>query len=420
MHIIIFEDELHDNFYPLSLMRPLWELRSGLYSFRERLELFVQKQRRLSVGGFYYFTREYLAPYFREKYPEAKINDRSVFEKDGELFFINATRYPSEEDFAIEKNSVVVLDGVPVVARLDGSAVKNRDDSIPAMLMKSGLREIEYSGAYKSPDAGRKANFIWDLMDTNPDTVKSDVQLAGLKGNGKSRKDVTIIGDGNQVYIEDSAVIDPCVVIDASAGPVVIRKGSRINSFTRIEGPSYIGCDCVVLGAKIRSGTSLGDCCRIGGEIEQSIFHGYSNKYHDGFIGHAYIGEWVNMGALTTNSDLKNNYTNVKVFVSGARKKTGKKKIGCFMGDHVKTSIGTLMNTGTSIGTGAMLVHAGNMTPTHIPPFTWYMDNTLTRLSGLDNFLDTCRAAMSRRDVAVTDALVELIKTLFAMTEMER
>ena len=420
MNIIIFEDGLHDNFYPLSMTRPLWELRTGLYSFRERLELFVKKEPRLSGCGLYYFTREYLAPYFREKYPQVKINDYSVFTKGSELFFINAVKYPSASDFAIEKNSIVIQDDAPVVARTDGAPAEKTDGSIAAMLMKAGLKTIDYQEMYKQPESGKKAGYIWDLVDSNDESIKNDVRLAGLKGNGKSRKDVTIIGDGNQVYIEDGVVFDPYVVIDATAGPVVIGKGSTINSFSRIEGPSFIGSDCIVLGAKIRSGTSIGTCCRIGGEIEHAIFHGYSNKYHDGFIGHAYIGEWVNMGALTTNSDLKNNYTNVKVFISGTRKKTGLKKVGCFMGDHVKTSIGTLINTGSSIGTGAMLVHAGNLTPSHIPPFSWYMNSAIDRFRGLDDFIATCRAAMSRRSVDVTDNLVTLINTLYEMTSPEK
>jgi len=306
------------------------------------------------------------------------------------------------------------------VARTDGAPAEKTDGSIAAMLMKAGLKTIDYQEMYKQPESGKKAGYIWDLVDSNDESIKNDVRLAGLKGNGKSRKDVTIIGDGNQVYIEDGVVFDPYVVIDATAGPVVIGKGSTINSFSRIEGPSFIGSDCIVLGAKIRSGTSIGTCCRIGGEIEHAIFHGYSNKYHDGFIGHAYIGEWVNMGALTTNSDLKNNYTNVKVFISGTRKKTGLKKVGCFMGDHVKTSIGTLINTGSSIGTGAMLVHAGNLTPSHIPPFSWYMNSAIDRFRGLDDFIATCRAAMSRRSVDVTDNLVTLINTLYEMTSPEK
>ncbi len=420
MNIIVFEDGLHDNFYPLSPTKPLWELRSGLFSFRERIELFVRRDPRLADAGLHFFTREHLAPYFREKYPQVSINDYSAFERDGEFLFINAVKYPSSTDFTIERNSAVILGPVPVVARVDADMIRKQVDAIPAMLMKLGLAEMDYYEQYEAPGTGRKANFIWDLMDSNPDILRGDYGLAGFAGNGASRKDVTISGDATQVYIEDGVTFEPFVFIDATDGPVVIGAGTKINSYSRIEGPCAIGRECIILGAKVRSGTSIGACCRIGGEIEQSIFHGYSNKYHDGFIGHSYIGEWINMGALTTNSDLKNNYTNVKVYTPGSRKKTGCKKVGCFMGDFVKTSIGTLINTGTSIGPGAMLVHAGMLTPYHIPPFSWYINGETGRSFLLDEFMSTCREAMGRRNVAMTEEFMAMIKTVYTMTSSER
>ena len=420
MNIIIFEDGLHDNFYPFSLTRPLWELRSGLFSFRERIELFVRKDGRLKGSSIHFFTREYLAPYFRERYPQASINDYTVFDRDGEFLFLNAVKYPSVSDFAIAQNSAVILGPVPVVVRVDGSMIKKPVDSIPTMLMRLGLATTDYYEQYEGEGKGRKADFIWDLMNWNPEILRDDYRLAGYAGNGASRKDVTISGDATQVYIEDGVKIDPYVFFDATEGPIVIGRGVRINSFSRIEGPSVIGRESMIFGAKIRSGTSIGECCRVGGEIEQSIFHGYSNKYHDGFIGHSYMGEWINMGALTTNSDLKNNYANVKVYTPGSRKKTGLRKVGCFMGDFVKTSIGTLINTGTSIGPGAMLVHAGMLTPFHVPPFSWYMNGDISRSVQLDDFISTCGEAMGRRNVAVTDSFTDMMRTVYAMTTTER
>ncbi len=374
----------------------------------------------MADAGLHFFTREYLAPCFREKYPDVSINDYSIFEGAGEFLFINAVKYPSSTDFAIEQNSAVIMGPVPVVARVDAEKIRKPVDSVSTMLMKLDIARIDYYEQYEGPGTGRKANFIWDLMNSNPDVLRGDYGLAGYAGNGVSRKDVTISGDDTQVYIEDDVVFEPYVFIDATEGPVVIGAGSRINSFSRIEGPCVIGRECSILGAKIRSGTSIGACCRIGGEIEQSIFHGYGNKYHDGFIGHSYIGEWVNMGALTTNSDLKNNYTNVKVYTPGSRKKTGLKKAGCFMGDFVKTSIGTLINTGTSIGPGAMLVHAGMLTPFHIPPFAWYLNGETARTTVIDDFISTCREAMGRRNVVMTQEFVAMIKTVFVLTSTEQ
>src|SRR6185295_4718482 len=140
-------------------------------------------------------------------------------------------------------------------------------------------------------------------------------------------------------------------------GPVTIEEGCEVHPFTRIEGPCYVGPKTILLGAKVREGCSFGPMCRIGGEVEESIVHGYSNKYHDGFLGHAYVGEWVNLGALTTNSDLKNDYSEVKVTLDGRTQlSTGSNKVGALIGDHVKTSIGTLLNTGAYVGAMSVLV----------------------------------------------------------------
>src|SRR5436190_22914514 len=157
----------------------------------------------------------------------------------------------------------------------------------------------------------------------------------------------------------------------------MIDREAVIAAFSRLEGPCYIGPQTHVLGAKIRSGTTLGPNCRIGGEVEESIIHGHSNKYHDGFLGHAYVGEWVNLGALTTNSDLKNDYSTVSVMMGGKSVDTGSTKVGSLIGDHVKTSIGTLMNTGSVVGTMAILVATGAPLPKYIPPFAWFLNGVV-------------------------------------------
>jgi UDP-N-acetylglucosamine diphosphorylase / glucose-1-phosphate thymidylyltransferase / UDP-N-acetylgalactosamine diphosphorylase / glucosamine-1-phosphate N-acetyltransferase / galactosamine-1-phosphate N-acetyltransferase len=414
MNIVVFEDGLHDNFYPLSLTKPLWELRSGLYSFRERLELMTK-----NISGtktdIYYFTREYLAQYYREKYPELRINDYEVFKQRRDILFLNAVWYPSGHEFSLENNRAVLQGPVPVCARIGASRVCVPGGPIHLMILKMKLAEQGLNGE-GGVSPGRYANYIWELVDWNGDTIKSDYILSGLKGPAHAGKDVTILGEIGLLYVEENVEIEPFVVFDVTRGPIVIGSGTKINAFTRIEGPCAIGRNCIILGGKVRSGTSIGDFCRIGGEIEQSIFFGYSNKYHDGFIGHSYIGEWVNMGALTTNSDLKNNYSNVKVYTPDSRKKTGLKKIGCFMGDFVKTGIGTLINTGASIGPGAMIVHDGKLAPFHIPPFSRYIDSSVSRLSSLGDFIDLCKSVALRRNVDLPDSFITLITTLFDIT----
>jgi hypothetical protein len=160
--------------------------------------------------------------------------------------------------------------------------------------------------------------------------------------------------------------------------------------------------------------------CRVGGEVEESIIHGYSNKYHDGFLGHAYVGEWVNLGAMTTNSDLKNDYSSVSVMMNGKPFDTGSTKIGGFIGDHVKTSIGTLLNTGAIVGTMAILVATGAPLPKYIPPFAWLLSGVVGKGFGLNPLIETARTAMSRRKVEMTGDDERLLRHVFELTAEDR
>jgi hypothetical protein len=156
--------------------------------------------------------------------------------------------------------------------------------------------------------------------------------------------------------------------------------------------------------------------CRIGGEVEGSIIQGYSNKYHDGFLGHAYVGQWVNLGALTTNSDLKNDYSEVMISLDGrTRIPTGSNKVGALIGDHAKTSIGTLLNTGACVGAMTLLVAGGRLMPKFIPSFAWYINDAISRGTGKEPLYATARTALSRRgcrwtvqDEAMWDAIYEM------------
>jgi UDP-N-acetylglucosamine diphosphorylase/glucosamine-1-phosphate N-acetyltransferase len=201
---------------------------------------------------------------------------------------------------------------------------------------------------------------------------------------------------------------------------VTIEEGREVHPYTRIEGPCYVGPNSILLGAKVREGCSIGPMCRVGGEVEESIIHGYSNKYHDGFLGHAYVGQWVNLGALTTNSDLKNDYSTVSVVMDGRTVDTGSTKVGSFIGDHVKTSIGTLLNTGAIVGTMAILVANGAPLPKYIPCFGWFLKGVVSKGFGINKLIETARVAISRRKVQMTDDDETLLRHIFELTSEER
>ena len=161
--------------------------------------------------------------------------------------------------------------------------------------------------------------------------------------------------------------------------------------------------------------------CRVGGEVEQSIFHGYSNKYHDGFLGHAYVGQWVNLGALTTNSDLRNDYGPVSVVLDGKTAvNTGSTKVGGLIGDHVKTSIGTLLNTGACVGAMAQVATPGVLLPKYIPSFAWYVKGKVGEGPGRKKFYHTARLAMARRGISWTGADEAMWDAVYETETQER
>jgi UDP-N-acetylglucosamine diphosphorylase/glucosamine-1-phosphate N-acetyltransferase len=419
MNIVVFDDSTHEQFYPLSLTRPVWELRLGCFSAKERIERSISMNPNIfRKSKVYYFTRDYLKSFYQKRYEGININDYSFLESDRMTLFINSRVLPSHKFLDIERNNLYTIDGMPMLAVVDGQHIGTMRDlastDISGLLLKcDSLSTVNKANI-------ERVDYIWDLIDKNSKMIIEDFISLKRRNITKSYKSVTIIGDEEQLLIEDEVRIDPFVCIDLTDGPVIIRRGTVINSFTRIEGPCYIGENCQILGARIRKGCSIGNFCRLGGEVEESIFHGYSNKYHDGFIGHAYIGEWVNLGALTTNSDLKNDYTPVKTYIIDKRINTGNLKVGCFVGDFTRTSVGCLINTGSSIGVGCMLVHAGEITPHHVPSFTWFMENDLSEKGGIDSILRTCKQMTSRRDVDFNEEYESLLKEVYIITEENR
>jgi UDP-N-acetylglucosamine diphosphorylase/glucosamine-1-phosphate N-acetyltransferase len=209
-------------------------------------------------------------------------------------------------------------------------------------------------------------------------------------------------------------------VLDARRGPISIDAGAVIQPFTRIEGPCHIGKGSQLFRANVREGTTIGPVCRVGGEVEASILHGWVNKYHEGFLGHSYVCPWVNIAALSTTSDLKSDYSNVSVPLSGEMVPTGLMKVGCFIGDHTKTTLASLFNTGSSVGVMCLLVSGGELMPKHVPSFSWLKPGRSPEEWSVDRGLETARTAMDRRRMTLTPAQERLYRTLFEMTHGER
>jgi UDP-N-acetylglucosamine diphosphorylase / glucose-1-phosphate thymidylyltransferase / UDP-N-acetylgalactosamine diphosphorylase / glucosamine-1-phosphate N-acetyltransferase / galactosamine-1-phosphate N-acetyltransferase len=227
-------------------------------------------------------------------------------------------------------------------------------------------------------------------------------------------------GPATQFVVAPGATVEPFVFADTRGGPVLIDEGAIVHSFTRLEGPCYVGRGSWLLGAKLRAGSTIGPCSRIGGEVEASIVQGYCNKYHDGFLGHSYLGEWVNLAAATQTSDLRNDYGVVHIGVDGQQHSTGHTKVGSFIGDHTKTGIGALLNTGTVIGAFASVLPSGTLLPRVIPSFCQVRYGQLQDLWDLRNVLTTADGVMQRRGRAMTEAHKDFYYGLFEATMEHR
>ena len=407
--IAFFEDNLAANFTPIALLRPVHELLCGHFSLRQRA---LAGRSDLTWGA---FIRENLAEVCREEHPDCAINDM-LFLQSGPTVMVNSRWLSTIDQLCeIEEETTGWLGGELAWITVHPEEVDvPLDDLIPHLeVIATKNRPVDA--------AGHMLHFPWDLIHHNPKQLEADF-LQRVRAHSRDLDArVAIVGQSQSLYVHPTADIDPFVVIDVRNGPVWIDAEAKIQAFTRIEGPAYIGPGTQTFRANIREGTSIGPVCRVGGEIEESIIHGYANKYHDGFLGHSYVCPWVNLGALTTNSDLKNDYSNVSVPLSGKSIKTDSNKVGCFIGDHTKTALCSLFNTGSSIGVGCLILPGGELLPKHIPSFSRIWHGQLEALpAGPESTIETARYAMQRRNQSFTPAIENLLRKTCEQTQTER
>ncbi len=400
--LCIFEDNQYSNLYPLSLTRPVYDLRCGILTLREKIE------RDFAGRAGSLFCREYLQDYVKEQNPGLTVNQI----KAAAGLFINgaflsdATR---SKVFQVNEETIFVHEGRVVGAFLQGGHVnqfaKFLNENQDMSTFPAGNRvELKDAPLIKYP---------WDLVHHNPEQLERDFAHFNRGGQhpGNISPQAMLVNKSN-IYIGKDATIKPGAILDAEGGPIYIDEGATIMHQAVIEGPVFIGKKSAVkIAAKIYEGTSIGAVCKVGGEVEESIIHSYSNKQHDGFLGHAYLGQWVNLGADTNNSDLKNNYGNVKVYINGEMVDTGSMFVGLTMGDHSKSGINTMFNTGTVVG--AMCnVFGADFPPKYIPSFSWGGGGGLVPYE-LEKALKTAGAVMARRKKELTPAYEKIFRYLF-------
>lgn len=413
--LFIFEDDKYSNFYPLTYNRPVYELLCGIQRLKDKLVRLYPEAEVILL------CRDYLADVLKRR-NSFKVNNFKI-KKEDQLLFLNGRILASEKlqhkiNFT-EKEKLFSSKDNLIALSLKGENFKNYESEVKALYKKEKIASI----INKIKPVEFKAdilNYLWDLIRLNPEEIKKDFSnLSKSKDFKKGIESSVKIYNPKDVYIGKNCQMDSFVILDARKGPIYISEDVMIQSHTRIEGPAFIGLNSVLVGAKIREGTSIGQFCRMGGEVENSIFLGYSNKYHEGFLGHSYVGEWVNLGALTTNSDLKNNYSNIKVMLNGKEVDTGLIKVGSMIGDHVKTGIGTLLNTGINIGLGTNLFGGGMVKEKFIPSFYWGGVNGFSEFD-LGKMINTAQKVMLRRGVRLSLAEKRLFHKLFRLTKEER
>ena len=405
MHICIYEDSGCNNLLPMAYVRPVYDLFCGMVSLQEKLI------RNFPQASITLHTRSVLEKVVRDRYPDCLVNEFPAGLE--EIVFINGrTLLNSETELnKLGKNQSFIINDTVVAARLSGAEL-----TMPVETVQNGITfDLDGTAFEKQKIDGVLVEYIWDLIQANGDQIRSDFALATQGSEESAIDDVTVIHNQN-VFIDKTAEIMPQVVVDGSDGPVFIDRNAVIQPHVYIQGPVYIGPSVLIkAGAQIYSGSSIAEGCKIGGEVNNSIILPWSNKAHSGYLGSSYVGSWVNIGAGTDNSDLKNNYGAVKLTVNGEVIDTGLQFMGLIMGDHSKCGINTTFNTGTNVGINCNL-YGSAMHEKHIPSFTWGSASDGYTTYKLEKALSVNKIVMSRRKKSLTKNDEELLQNIFQLT----
>lgn len=403
MQTVLLEDTTRGRFGPLTLLRPQFDLRCGALTLREKLEL------RRPGWNVVYCPRPELTGVVAEMHPGRGTDAMD----DGPALLLYGRVVVDEallEAVESAPEDSVLVSGQEVLGAVVSGAARRRMEE--AGVATNGVEALELERRSEVP--GRTASYPWDLVELTPDEIRADAEIwpDGVGSGGAVETGAVVMEEGS-VLIGEGAVVRPGAVLDARGGPILLGRGVEVMHGATIVGPAAVGRDSIVrIGAAVTGGTSIGPVCRVGGEIQGSVFQSHSNKQHGGFLGHSYVGSWVNLGAATDNSDLKNNYGNVRVELDGKVVDTRSALVGATIGDHSKTAIGTKLNTGTVIGAFCSIV-SRDFPPKSIPSFSWGTPEGYSR-HDLEKALSTARLVMARRDVELSGVMEERIRGIYS------
>lgn len=394
MGICFFNDDQVERFQPLTLTRPMDDLRVGILTIREKW---------LKSLGHTQFCRllpDYLNGVFK----------RGEIEGEEAILWINSRLLPSGNFLNalknLEEGQKLVFKNVTVAAKVNAQSSKemfSENNFSEEGLERSEVKEVIH------------LEHLWDLLSLNSYEIEKDIQLLGLKSISEKEGAVPeSVYHPKNTFIGNNVHIEPGCIFIGEKGPVVIQDGATIEAGSILRGPVVVGEGATVkMAARIYDGTTIGPVCKVGGEVAGCIFHSYSNKAHDGFAGNSIFGQWVNLGANTITSNLKNDYKNIDVtdWTTKDLIQTGRQFLGTVMGDHSKTAINTMLNTGTICGVSSN-VFIDELSPKVIDSFTW-LGPRGPAIYRFEKATEVMQAMMKRRDVELTDAYKRMMEHIF-------
>jgi UDP-N-acetylglucosamine diphosphorylase/glucosamine-1-phosphate N-acetyltransferase len=409
--ILLFETEKADSLYPFSILHSAWEIRCGALRLFEKVKKYYPDAK-LIFNGREKHLKSFLARFEHDNQEMKRDNIlilHSAILPDSAFFSNLSNAYDEFIKGSGEDKSVVFhFNQVPVAAYVPAKDRINPDekdkDLFPKFLsdFAGGLNPVEVSQP-------KVINYLWDVFDLIDEGINDDFRYFNnhVDFNSYSKDGVHFV-NSIDIKIGKNVKLSAGVVLDASEGKIIIDDDVNIMANAVICGPCYIGKNSIIkIGAKIYGKSSFGEFCKVGGEVENSVIHAFSNKQHDGFLGHSYLGEWVNIGADTNTSDLKNTYSNIKVRLRDYDINTYRMFLGFLCGDHTKTAINTSLTTGTVAGICGIIVADGFL-PNSIPSFAWRGTKGCSKYK-LEKALEVAKTVMQRRNRILLDEEIELI-----------
>lgn len=385
MNYILFDDSRRTALLPLVYTRPIADIRIGILTIREKWEHFLNSK-----------TSSYTEPYLAKKFP--------IVLEDLNLL-INGSILPTEELIneltSLKPGEKVVRNEIIIAYCFEGKDVVHFSEVEKFVVKKTNLDFI-------------KIDNTWDIFSKNDLALRADFKLLTKDRKSEKLSETNFVqGNSSDIFLEEGAEIE-YAFLNTKSGPIYLAKDAVIMEGSKVRGPFSLGQQSQLkMDAKIYGATTIGPHCKVGGEINNSVFFGYSNKAHDGFLGNAVIGEWVNLGADTNNSNLKNTYDFVKLWSYADEKfvNTGLQFCGLIMGDHSKTGINTMFNTGAVVGVSANLFGSGYQR-NFIPSFSWGSPHKMLTFD-LNKSFDVATAVMARRGIQFDETEKEILTYIY-------